>query len=147
MASTIEEMIKNSTCFGVAYDGSVKECKICEVRTKCKAKCEGGCGELPKKPDSVNLAEKDEVSQSDEAAAKSAAREKDKTAKKPVNPAKKKADVQYEEGMPDFKAMSIDELCSLIDKRGGNSKEFDKYTADNIKRMRLTMALKKTYEK
>ena len=48
--------------------------------------------------------------------------------------------------MPDFKAMSVDELCSLIDERGGNSKEFDKYTAENIKRMRLTMALKKTYE-
>ena len=144
--AAIEEMIKNSTCFGVAYDGTVKECKICEVRTKCKAKCETGSGEVPKKPDSVNLADKDEVSQSDEAAAKSAAKEKDKTAKKPVNPAKAKKDVKYADDMPDFKAMSVDELCSLIDERGGNSKEFDKYTAENIKRMRLTMALKKTYD-
>ena len=101
---------------------------------------------MPKKPDSVNLADKYEVSQSDEAAAKSAAKEKDKTAKKPVNPTKAKKDVKYADDMPDFKAMSVDELCSLIDERGGDSKEFDKYTAENIKRMRLTMALKKTYE-
>ena len=63
-----------------------------------------------------------------------------------MNPAKAKKDVKYADDMPDFKAMSVDELCALIDERGGDSKEFDKYTAENIKRMRLTMALKKTYE-
>lgn len=142
----IEEMIKNSTCFGIAYDGTVKECKICEVRTKCKAKCEGGGGELPKKPEAANLADKDEVSTSDEAAAKSAAKEKDKTAKKAVNPAKAKKDVKYADDMPNFTPMSIDELCKLLKERGGNPAECDKYTNESIRKMRLTMALKKTYE-
>lgn len=145
--AAIDEMIKNSTCFGIAYDGSVKECKICEVRMKCKAKCEGAGGiEVPKKPEQVNLADKDEVSTSDEAAAKSAAKEKDKTAKKPTKKATAKADVKYDDNMPDFKAMSMDELVALLTERGGNPADFDKYTSENIKRMRLTMALKKTYE-
>ena len=32
--AAIEELIKNRTCFGIDYDGTVKECKICEERTK-----------------------------------------------------------------------------------------------------------------
>lgn len=144
--ATVEEMIKSSSCFGLAYDGSVKECKICEVRTKCKSKCEGGNVELPKKPSSVPLADKDEVSMSDSAMAKSKSKENSKTAKKPTKQ-KKKSDVKYSDDMPeDFKSMSIDELCDLLKDRGGDPTEFDKYTADNIKRMRLTMAIKKTYE-
>lgn len=143
--ASVEEMIKSSTCFGIAWDGKVKECQICEVRTRCEAKCKNGVGDLPKKPDSVNLADKDEVSTSDEAAAKSKAKEKDKTAKKPVKE-KKASAANYSDDMPDFKAMSVEELCDLLDERGGDSSEFEKYSAENIKRMRLTMALKKTYE-
>lgn len=146
MANNIEEMIKNSKCFGIAFDGSVKECKICEVRLKCENKCRLGIGETPKKPESVNLADKDEVSTSDAAAAKSAAKEKSKTAKKPAKKDTAKADIKYADDMPDFKPMSIDELCQLLNDRGGDASEFDKYSAENIKRMRLTMALKKTYE-
>lgn len=147
MANNIEEMIKSSNCFGIAFDGSVKECKICEVRLKCENKCRCGVGEVPKKPDQANLADKDEVSMSDEAMKKSKAKESDKTAKKPVKKGAAKADVKYADDMPsDFKSMSIDELCQLLNDRGGDASEFDKYTADNIKRMRLTMAIKKTYE-
>ena len=147
MSNNVEEMIKSSKCFGIAFDGSVKECKICEVRLKCENKCRCGVGETPKKPDSVNFADKDEVSESEEAAAKSKAKEKDKTAKKPAKEKKAKSEVKYSDDMPDdFKAMSLDELCELLDSRGGNSADFDKYTAKNIKRMRLTMAIKKTYE-
>lgn len=145
MANNIEEMIKSSKCFGIAFDGSVKECKICEVRLKCENKCRLGVGETPQKPDSVNIADKDEVSSSDEAAAKSAAKEKDKTAKKPTK-TKEKTEVQYSEEMPDFKAMSIEELAELLNSRGGDASEFDKYDKDAIKRMRMTMAIKKTYE-
>ncbi len=144
--NSVEEMIKSSSCFGLAYDASVKECKICEVRTKCKSKCEGGNVELPKKPASVALADKDEVSMSDSAVDKSKAKEKSATAKKPVKE-KKKSDVKYSDDMPeDFKSMSIEELAELLTKRGGDPAEFDKYSAENIKRMRMTMAIKKTYE-
>ena len=146
MANNIEEMIKSSKCFGIAFDGSVKECRICEVKLKCENKCRCGVGDTPQKPNSVNLADKDEVSESDEAMEKSSAKEKDKTAKKPANTKAAKANVQYSEELPDFKAMSIEELCELLDSRGGKSSDFDKYSAENIKRMRLTMAIKKTYE-
>ena len=144
--ANIEEMIKNSKCFGVAYDGSVKECKICEVKLKCENKCRCGIGEIPKKPESVNLADKDEVSMSDAAISKSKAKEADKKAKKPAKKDTAKAEVKYADDMPDFKSMSIEELCQLLNERGGDASEFDKYSAENIKRMRLTMAIKKTYE-
>ena len=144
--ANVEEMIKSSSCFGLAYDASVKECKICEVRTKCKSKCEGGNVELPKKPASVALADKDEVSMKESAMDKSKAKEKDAKAKKPVKE-KKKSEVNYSDDMPeDFKSMSMEELADLLTSRGGDTAEFEKYTADNIKRMRMTMAIKKTYE-
>ncbi len=141
--ATIEEMIKKSTCFGLAYDGSVRECKICEVKLKCESKCRLGVGELPQKPSSVALADKDEVSMSDEALEKTKAKEKDVKAKKP---AKEKKEVEYDADMPDFKPMSVEELEKLLTERGGNIADFDKYTNKGIKKMRLTMALKKTYE-
>lgn len=142
MANSIEEMIKNSICFGVAYDPSVKECKICEVKLKCKSKC--GCGvddmdELPKKPEATDIADKQEVTFDDTK----------KVTKKPttVKPEKKKKEVEYAEDMPDLKSMSFDEIKDLAVNRGIDLSDFDKYNNDNIKRMRLTMALKKTYEK
>lgn len=140
--ANIEEMIKSSTCFGIAYDGTVKECKICEVRTKCKSKCETGVGEVPKKPAVVNQADKDEVSMSETAIDKSKAKEK--SAKKPVKPAKPATN--YADDMPDFKSMDIPALLELLESKGGNPADFDKYAAENIKRMRITMALKKFYE-
>lgn len=146
MANNIEEMIKSSKCFGIAFDGSVKECKICEVRLKCENKCRLGVGETPQKPASVNLADKDEVSTSDVAAAKSNAKEKS-NAKKPAKEKSTKNEVQYSDDMPaDFKSMSIEELSELLNSRGGDASEFDKYDKEAIKRMRMTMAIKKTYE-
>lgn len=142
--ASVEEMIKSSTCFGVAYDPNVKECKICEVRTKCKSKCETGNGELPKKPAAAQQADKSEVSMSEAAIDKSKDKEK-AAAKKPAKPAASKEKEQYADDMPDFKTMSIDELLNLLKDKGGNPADFDKYTAENIKRMRITMALKKFY--
>ncbi len=148
--ATVEEMIKNSTCFGVAYDGAVKECKICEVRTRCKAKCECGTGssELPKKPtkpEQAPLADKDEVSTSDGAVAKSTAKENSSTAKKP-DKKKKQSEVQYSDDMPNFKKMSQEEIEQLLKDKGEDLAAFDKYSNPNIRKMRLTMAIKKHYE-
>ena len=39
----------------------------------------------------------------------------------------------------------MDELLALAEERGLNLSDFDKYTKEGIKRMRITMALKKTY--
>lgn len=146
MANSIAEMIKNSSCFGLAYDGSVRECKICEVKLKCESKCRMGVSIPTQKPDSVALADKDEVSMTDTAMEKSKVKEKDKTAKKPIKD-KKKLTVVYDEDMPDFKSMNVEEMEQLLTERGGNVADFEKYNSNRgIKKMRLTMALKKTYE-
>lgn len=81
----------------------------------------------------------------DEAFGKSRAKEKDVKAKKPVKE-KKQSTAEYDESMPDFKPMSVEELESLLTERGGNVADFEKYSNPSIKKMRLTMALKKTYE-
>lgn len=144
MASNIEEMIKKSTCFGIAYDGTVRECKICEVHLKCENKCRmGNSDEATQKPASAPMADIDEASLTDEAAAKS--RAKEEKVKKSLKE-KKAPTAEYSEDMPDFKPMSLDELESLLTERGGNVDDFAKYTNPSIKKMRLTMALKKTYE-
>ena len=69
----------------------------------------------------------------------------EKTAKKSAKE-KTKDEVTYNSDMPDFKPMSIEDLVELAKERGLNPADFDKYTHTNIKKMRLTMALKKTYE-
>lgn len=165
--TTIEEMIKNSSCFGVAFDGKVRECKICEVRMKCESKCRMGLSpvvpspsdiidiEAPEenkaeavssnsKPEAVELADKGEISM-DESTLEKVQKEKDKKpvkAKKPVA-----AVVEYDESMPEFKSMSMESLEALLVERGGNIEEFNKYTNPAIRKMRLIMALKKTYVK
>lgn len=141
MATSIEDLIKSSICFGVAYDGSVKECKICEVRLKCKSKCEMGTGELPKKPEATTVADTSEVTLKDDAPAAP------KAEKKPAKAVKKdKPTVNYADDMPDLKAMEFDALCTLATERGVDLADFEKYSNESIKRMRLTMAIKKTFE-
>jgi hypothetical protein len=134
--ATIEEMIKNSSCFGVAFDGSVRECKICEVKLKCESKCRLG-GDS--KPASVNVATADEVTHNDN---KKATNKKSVPVKEAAKPK-----AEYTDDMPDFKSMSADEIEQLAEERGIDMSQFEKYKAANIRRMRVTMALKKTYEK
>lgn len=148
-STTIEDMISSSVCFGYAYDGSVKECKMCDVRSRCKAKCEQGAtgdDDLPVKPESDGLASKEEITFDEDKQAKAAAKKAEKPVKKPSAKASKaKKEVKYADDMPDFKAMEQDDLFSLAEERGINLADFDKYANDNIKRMRVTMALKATY--
>lgn len=144
--ATIEELLKNSSCFGVAFDGSVKECKICEVKTRCEAKCRMGLG----KPESIAVATPEEVTEEAEAGVevkKVIKKNATKKSKKSVKEAAAKPKVEYTDDMPEFKSMSTEELEKLAEERGIDISQFEKYNSPNIKRMRMTMQLKKTYEK
>lgn len=141
--ATIEELLKNSSCFGVAFDGSVKECKICEVKTRCEAKCRMGLG----KPESIAVATPEEVTEEAEAGVEVKKEIKKNATKKSVKEAAAKPKVKYADEMPEFKSMSIEELEKLAEERGIDISQFEKYNSPNIKRMRMTMQLKKTYEK
>lgn len=149
--ASIEEQIRQSDCFGLAFSPSVKECKLCEVSLKCETKCRGGAVDKPEKPAPVQQAEVDEVSNSDEAMEKSQKKEAKANSaeakKSTAKPKKDKPEVQYADDMPDFKSMDLDECLSLLSERGGNPDDFKKYDNNlGIKKMRVTMALKKTYE-
>lgn len=137
--SNIEEMIKNSSCFGLAYSPKVRECKICEVALRCQKKCTLGSGEKPVKPKDVV----DETPKVEDTQVEMGNVNDDKPKKKkPTKPKK-----NYDPSMPVFKDMGVDEMFDLLESRGaGNRKDFEKYTNPSILKMRLTMALKKTYE-
>ena len=180
--ATIEDMIRNSVCFGVAYDPRVRECKICEVALKCEGKCHRGHhgDELDEittkedktstdtkptshtdklktesKPPQVVTATKDEVSTSTDAVAKSEAAEKkaadnEKPATAVKNtekkPKKEKPKKNYSPEMPVFKGMTMDEMLNLLRQRGGDADKILTYKTEAIQKMRVIMALKKTYE-
>ena len=131
------EAIKASRCFGLAYDSSVKECKVCEVCKLCKQKSEGI---IPAKEDLP------ENTKQVDTEVKSEKRPEPKEQSKPAKKSKQSVGKEYSGEMPDFKPMSLDDIVKLATERGVNVSEYDKYTATNIKRMRLIMAIKATYE-
>lgn len=153
--STDMKEVKNSRCFGIAYDGDVKECKICEVANLCKQKTTGTSKKAPLTP---APAKKSDISNDDSKVSTmkpsnprpepndSEPAENNTQDKKPAKKQSKKAEVSYADDMPDFKPMSVEDLIELAEKRGIDPADFDKYTNVSIKKMRVTMALKKTYE-
>lgn len=136
--------VKESKCFGIAWDGDVKECKICEVANNCKLRTLGGQKQAPNTKPATKKADEDEKVSSmkpTNSRPEPKPAEKKAHAKKAAKPAK-----TYADDMPDFKPMSVDELLKLAKERGIDPAGFDKFTNTGIKKMRVTMALKKTYE-
>lgn len=152
MAMTTEEMINASQCFGVAFDPTVSECKQCDVHLRCEQKCRMGRAMIPTRPMSTMLAGPMDVLEPDNPQPKSAPAPKPKTTlphqsstpKKTVKDAVKSKN--YSPDMPEFKGLTLQQMEKMVVERGGNLADFDKYKAENIRRMRLTMFLKKTYE-
>lgn len=161
--NVMNDLIKSSRCYGRAYDGDVKECKICEAWRMCKKKMENEFVDAPSHP---VPASKDDISISDQAVEESklepakprpvpevAAEDLkdpeslDHVEDKPKKTAKKPAKAKTPEpsDLPVFKDMSLEELFDLAKDRGIKLEDFEKYSKDAIKRMRVTMALKKTY--
>lgn len=114
----LEQLKVESTCFGSAYDGEIKECKLCICNGECKALMTG----KPYKPESPM---KDKISKE----------LSNRTRGDKVTPS-----IQY----PDFKAMTMEALEKLAIERNADP-SWQKYNNQGIRRMRLTMALKKTY--
>ena len=145
MAMTTEEMINASQCFGVAYDSTVPECKQCDVHLRCEQKCRMGRAMIPTRPMPTMLAEPMEVLEPDKPKSQpSAATPAAQIPKKTVKEAVKSKN--YDPAMPEFKGLTMAQMEKMVVERGGNLEEFDKYKAENIRRMRLTMFLKSTYE-
>lgn len=141
------EALKASTCFGIAHDESVPECKQCDVRAQCKVKSEGELNiPIPKGKAVVSPPVKDVAKK--ETPKKPATKKSDKPstpAKKSSPAAPKKATASKSSGsgdIPDFKPMSLDELKALANLRKVEWKDFNN---DQITRMRLIMSLKKSY--
>jgi hypothetical protein len=149
--SKLLDALQASSCFGIAHDETVAECKQCDVRSQCAAKSKGTwegvvpSGKVPapsvkdvgatKKSTPAKKADKPK------APAKKATKPAETKAKKPTP--EKKATAPVSDGsMPDFKPMSMDELKKLAKQR---SVEWKEYGNPQITRMRLIMALKSSY--
>jgi len=139
------ETISGSTCFGIAYDDAIPECIQCDVRLQCKAKSGGEAiptptvkestpGEVktpkvaktPKNPMGEKINKPDETEST--------------VADKPKKGVKEAPPVNT--NLPDFKPMSTEQLKALAKDR---NVEWKDYGNENITRMRLIMALKKSY--
>lgn len=190
----IETAITNSSCYGIAYDSSCRECRICEVYKACRDACKRNGGvkvqvvELPPemidgfeevtphddvdpqeptnsptsptyelmegyeevniKPDIITVADPEEVSMSDESVELVHEKAKHGNGKKVVSKKTAKATVTYADDMPNFKKMDMSELEALLEKRGVEAAPLKERYGTNIPilKMRLIMALKKTYE-
>lgn len=144
--SKLLEALKASTCFGIAHDETVPECKQCDVKAQCKLKAEG---EVVAAPPSRRVSKPAEtVSEPRKEAKKPVASSKPSAPAKPVatkpnnsKPAASKP--SSNPNMPDFKGMELPALQALAAER---NVEWKDYNNDNITRMRLIMALKKSYE-
>lgn len=140
--SKLLEALQSSTCFGLAYEESVPECKQCDVKSQCKAKSEGGNIPTP-----IMKTQPAKTSTSVETT-KTTTKKETKTTKPKATPTKKttksvdKKPVATPGNMPDFKPMSLEDLISLAKER---DVEWKDYGNDNITRMRLIMVLKKSY--
>ena len=122
---------------------------MCEVAHICKQRTLSGSKmvEEPKTEETVSTMKPTEARPEPKDKETTAGQEeKPATSKKKTTKKQDKPEVNYDASMPDFKAMTIESLINLSKERGLNPSDFDKYTAVNIKRMRITMALKKTYE-
>ena len=150
---TTEEMIRASQCFGVAFDPTVIECKQCDVHLRCEHKCRmNQIAASSKRPMPTSLAEPEEILELDAPKAKPVA-DTNKSAQTSSAPAIRKKTVKdavksksYSPDMPEFKGLTLTQLEQMVVERGGNLVDFEKYTSDNIRRMRMTMFLKSTYE-
>ena len=139
---TVEEMIRNSQCFGVAFDKHVPECRACDVKLKCEAKCHMVSSIDSMRPTptlTANVSEIVDGLAKGEVKAKAKASPK-KTVKDTV------VTKNYDAKMPEFKSLTVEELEKMAVERGADLADFEKFKAANIRRMRLTMYLKKTYE-
>lgn len=139
---TIQEEIQNSTCYGIAHDPNVKECKICEIKQECKAKTNSEEVEQKEPP---KAKEKPKTKSKTQTKSKPKPKQKEKAPEskpKTNTKAASKPDKDEEKDYPDFKAMSLQEMFDLAEERGVEVKKYDN---EGIQRMRLTMALKKSY--
>lgn len=116
--NTCDKLKQESECFGKAYDINVKECKLCYCYKECKILTTGKQYK-PETPMKNKISK--EIS--------------NKTKGDKVNSV-----IQY----PNFKKMSMEELEKLALERNADN-SWQKYNNTGIRRMRLTMALKKTY--
>lgn len=139
--------IGESTCFGVAYDENIPECKECDVKAQCRSKAEGAVVPTP--------VAKSPVTPPPTITEPPTKKEKDKKPKppadksstdKPPTPSKTskttKEDKATDGNLPDFKSMTLQELVAMANQNGVVWKD---YNHENITRMRLIMGLKKHF--
>ncbi len=149
--SKLLDALQASTCFGIAYDDVVPECKQCDVREQCRVKATGGGADIPTPngreiPADENVKPTSKPSKPAPAAKAASVKKAEASLAKPKKAAApKKADKPVKPvnpNMPNFKEMSWTELTDLATKFGVTPKD---YKSEAINRMRLIMELKKHY--
>jgi len=135
MDEKLKAIIGSSTCFGIAYDDGVPECKQCDTRLKCRAKTLG----VDYVPEPEPIVEKEPVPKPELPKVNVEPTEKETKKKTKKGTTEKAPD---NPNLPNFKEMSLEQLKSMAAEK---SVEWKDYGNDQITRMRLIMALKKAF--
>lgn len=130
------EQLEGSTCFGIAHDPTVKECKMCDLQQECVAKTASNRLFDPIKvlrPETEEALTKAKLERETTSDAEKSSERKEERKEKPK---------RAKEEMPDLKGMTISELEELLAERGGTC---DFYQNPAVYKMRLSLAIKNTY--
>ncbi|MNW28294.1 hypothetical protein D3C74_51160 [compost metagenome] len=126
--------LETSTCYGIAHDSTCKECKNCDVQQECS-----GLSSSNRSFDSLKVLKPD----TEKAISAANVRKQSKVEDTIGDKKGKKVKPNIPEGMPDTKGLGIEELQSILEKRGGTCAFYEN---PGIYKMRLIMAIKQTYK-
>lgn len=139
--------IEESSCFGIAYDSEVPECKQCDLTAQCRAKSVnrsvGKSLPVVEVEDSTPAKKTTKKASKKNAPKAKATKEvaKSKATGKKESKTVETAKIPGE--MPEFRGMPWEEVQAIAKKY---DVEYKDYGNDNITRMRLVMTLKKMYD-
>lgn len=147
----IEEQIRNSSCYGVAFDGTLSECKRCDVAQRCSARCKALAEEeMTVDVPMEKISNPPTVVQSETTKTPT---DKPKTSKAPkpttkaTKPKIEKSKKEYDPNMPELKGMTMEALKALaIERECTGLDVIEGIASPQIKRMRYIMGIKATYE-
>lgn len=152
------EKLKESKCYGIAYYEEAPECRICEMRARCRQVVLGVVTPRTVIKEAVKvktqtLAQprplpKSDLEQKAEADARKAAKEAAEKAKQQKLEKPKKPEPQYSKDLPVLVNMEMADMYKLAEKRGVDKATLERIkgiASTQIQRMQLTMKIKKTY--
>ncbi|QKE56465.1 hypothetical protein [Bacillus phage YungSlug] len=143
----LEKQNEESTCFGIAHDPEVKECKMCDLQQKCASLTLGNTVKIKDlkalRPETEELVKKIQEEEEEKQKGKVVDFDSDNLTARQLRKKRKKI-LKEKLGMPDTKKLSLSELWTLLKERGG---ECEVYDDEAVQKRRLSIAIRESFMK